>query len=161
MKNSYRIKRNKYDLFVNILCLILLFGMFLYLILNWGSFPDKIPGHYNYAGEVDRWGNKSELWICPVIALLFYIGFTVLEAFPRLWNTGVRITEENRDRVYRLLKNVVVTMKGVIVVIFTFLSVNSALAKPLPVWFLPVFLILMFGSPAVYLIKMGKAGKAK
>lgn len=31
---------------------------------------DKIPAHYNFAGEIDRWGSKYENFIFPVIILL-------------------------------------------------------------------------------------------
>ena len=29
-----------------------------------------------------------------------YIFLTVIENFPQIWNTGVTVTEENKDRVY-------------------------------------------------------------
>ena len=43
--------------------------------------PDKIPAHYNAAGEVDRWGSKYEMLIFPglivitrgVMALMTYV----------------------------------------------------------------------------------------
>ncbi|MFR4767320.1 MAG: hypothetical protein ACLUAF_15410 [Paraclostridium sordellii] len=41
-------KRNKYDVGINFICLILLFGISIYLYINWNKLPDKIPGHYNF-----------------------------------------------------------------------------------------------------------------
>ena len=32
--------------------------------------PDTVPAHYNFAGEIDRWGSKYENFIFPVIAVL-------------------------------------------------------------------------------------------
>lgn len=32
--------------------------------------PDTVPAHYNFAGEIDRWGSKYENLIFPVIAVL-------------------------------------------------------------------------------------------
>jgi uncharacterized membrane protein len=157
MKELNRIKNTKYDIFINGMSIILLCGMFLFLILNWSSFPGKIPAHYNFTGEIDRWGNKSELWICPILSVILFVVLTALEFFPQLWNTGVKITDENQERVYRILKNMLVTLKGVTVGVFAFLTVSSALVRPMPVWFLPVFLLLLFGSLAVNLLRLVNA----
>ena len=31
--------------------------------------PDKIPAHYNFAGEIDRWGSKYENLLFPIIII--------------------------------------------------------------------------------------------
>ncbi|WMJ86018.1 DUF1648 domain-containing protein [Anaerocolumna sp. MB42-C2] len=156
MKERIIIKRTKYDVIMNCLSYILLIGIVLYLFLNWSHIPDKIPGHYNALGMVDRWGNKNELWICPIIGVILVIGITLIEKFPQAWNVGIQVTEQNKERVYRLLKNMIVTEKGVIAAVFVFITVKSALAEPLPIWFLPVFLILLFGSIGISINKLMK-----
>jgi hypothetical protein len=40
------------------------------------------------------------------------------------------------------------------VAVFAYLTVNSAMAKPLPVLFLPIFLSLMFGSLIFFIVKL-------
>ncbi len=45
--------------------LTLYIGSILFLAYLWKDLPDKVPAHYNFAGEVDRWGSKWELWIFP------------------------------------------------------------------------------------------------
>ena len=134
---SVKIERSRYDVIVNLGCLILLSATVIYLAVNWKDFPGKISGHYNIMGEVDRWGNKGELLILPIVTWIMYFGMTVLEHYPQNWNTGVAVTQKNTERIYRVLKNMIGTLKFVVVGIFTFLSINSALAEPLPVWFLP------------------------
>ena len=32
--------------------------------------PDTVPAHYNFAGEIDRWGSKYENFAFPAIAVL-------------------------------------------------------------------------------------------
>ena len=32
--------------------------------------PDTVPAHYNFAGEIDRWGSKYENFIFPAITVL-------------------------------------------------------------------------------------------
>ena len=85
---------------INVLCLILLVGTVIYLIAAWGSLPDLIPGHFGGDGQITRYDSKGTLIIPLVIAWLLYLGFLVIERVPQIWNTGVRVTEENKYRVY-------------------------------------------------------------
>lgn len=149
-----KIKKNKYDIGVEIICLILLIGVLIYLFINWNSIPGKIPGHYNAMGEIDRMGSKKELFLLPIIGWLMYSGMTLLEQFPKVWNTGVTVTEENKERVYSVIKNMLNTMKLIVVAVFVYLTINSSQTMPLSVWFLPVFLTLMFGSIIFFIIKL-------
>lgn len=56
----------------NGICIAVIAASFLWLLLNWWNIPEQIPGHYNAAGAVDRWGSKAELWFLPVfVALMF------------------------------------------------------------------------------------------
>ena len=146
-------KKNKYDIGVEIVCLILLIAVSIYLYINWNSIPDQIPGHYNAMGEVDRMGSKNELLVLPVMSWLLYLGMTVLEQFPQVWNTGVTVTEENKERVYRVLKNMLSTVKLIVVAVFVYITINSSRALSLSVWFLPVFMTLMFGSIIFFISK--------
>lgn len=56
--------------------------------------PDKVPMHYNFAGEVDRYGSKFEMMIFPGITLLFAIFWAVLtRAFDRKIKSGAEEKE--------------------------------------------------------------------
>ena len=43
------------------------------LVTGWllPSMPDEIPAHYDFMGNVDRWGSKYELFLLPVLILVF------------------------------------------------------------------------------------------
>ena len=56
-----KIKPTAADVIMEILSLVLMIGVSLYIFIRWSSIPDKIPMHYNFAGEIDRWGGKGEL----------------------------------------------------------------------------------------------------
>ena len=154
MDKSIKIERNALDVLEAIVSLSCLVGVSLYLILAWSTIPAQIPAHYNAAGEVNRWGSKSELIILPIISWLIYGMITLIERFPQAWNTGVRVTEENRAEVYRLLKNMIACVKMITLSIFSCLTVLSSLARNLPMWFLLVFLVLLFGTIAYYIVKL-------
>lgn len=151
-----KLKKNKYNIFAEIVCLSLLIGVLIYLLLNWNSIPDMIPGHYNAMGEIDRMGSKVELLALFIIGWLMYLGMTIIENFPQVWNTGVTVTEENKERVYRVLKNMLSTMKLIIVAVFMYLIINSSKATSLTIWFYPVLLISMFGSMLFFILKLNR-----
>ena len=154
MDEPIKIERNALDVLEAIVSLSCLVGVSLYLILAWSTIPAQIPAHYNAAGEVNRWGSKSELIILPIISWLIYGMITLIERFPQAWNTGVRVTEENRAVVYRLLKNMIACVKMITLSIFSCLTVLSSLARSLPVWFLLAFLVLLFGTIAYFIVKL-------
>lgn len=154
MDEPIKIERNALDIFEAIVSLSCLVGVTVYLILAWKTIPDQIPAHYNAAGEVNRWGSKSELIVLPIISWMLFGMITLIERIPQVWNTGVRITDENRTVVYRLLKNLIAWVKMITLSIFGSLTVISSLSLNLPIWFLLVFLVLLFGIIAYYIVRI-------
>ena len=54
--------------------ILYVFLMLLPLILTLAALPhlpEEIPAHYGFSGQVDRWGNKYEALIFPVITICF------------------------------------------------------------------------------------------
>lgn len=45
--------------------------------------PDKIPAHYNFAGEIDRWGSKYESFIYPICIIAITIFWECLSSYYR------------------------------------------------------------------------------
>ncbi|MEQ9099753.1 MAG: DUF1648 domain-containing protein [Imperialibacter sp.] len=48
---------------------------FLILYPSWmyGELPERIPVHFNLAGEADRWGGKGHLFVLPGIGIGLYL----------------------------------------------------------------------------------------
>ncbi|WP_449443530.1 DUF1648 domain-containing protein [Ureibacillus acetophenoni] len=127
-------------------------GIFLlslvYAAVSWGTLPDKIPGHFNGLGEVDRWGSKYEIIILPIIGGFIFVLMTLFEKAPHMHNYPKRLNESNVKQFYlnsRLMLNMT---KNVCLVIFALLIVQIIrVAKgeidSLGGWFLPVFIVLV------------------
>ena len=154
MDEPIKIERNALDVFEAIVSLASIIGVAAYLILAWNTIPDRIPMHYNAAGEINRWGDKSGLIVLPIISVILYGMITLIERFPQIWNTGVRVTDENRTQVYRLLKNLIACVKMMVLLVFGGLTVLSSLSLNLPIWFLLVFVVLLFGTIAFFIVKL-------
>lgn len=52
---------------------------FIYLASIWNDLSDRVPVHWDVAGEVDRYGNKAEMILIPfLLPLLTYVLFSVI-----------------------------------------------------------------------------------
>lgn len=149
-----KLRHTSFQKAIEIITIIILLSTFIYLILSWGKLPDKIPGHYNSAGVVDRWGSKNEILIMPISSTVMYALLTIVSFFPSTWNAPVQITEKNRGFVYYNLKTMLILMKMEIIITFSYITLCSVRMKSLGVWFLPLDLIMIFGTIAYYLIKV-------
>lgn len=131
------------------------------LFLVWNDIPEKVPGHYNAMGEVDRWGEKWELILLPAIGATILIGLGVLEKFPEVHNYPQRLNERNAHYFYVNSRKLLNQLKNSSQIIFAFIlyeSVSIALGwgHGFGVWFLPIFLFSVGMPIALALIKQRK-----
>lgn len=140
----------------NILCLIMLIGITVFLIIKWDSIPSVVASHYDFAGNVDSFGKKSSILMSPIMAWILYIVITVVSFFPGAWNTGVKVTEDNKERVYGVLLNMMNIIKTIIVFVFCYLTVCMALEYRLPAWLTIVEIGLIFGTIIISIVKLYK-----
>ncbi len=84
--------------------------------------PDKIPTHFNALGRVDSYGNKSFVWLLPSIGLILYIGLTILNKYPHIFNYPTRITNENVERLYKIGSRTIRFVKVAVLLLFVFLN---------------------------------------
>ena len=121
--------------------------------------PQKIPGHYNAAGEVDRWGSKNEILFLPIVATLLYGLLSVVSFFPSIWNIPVKVTDENRSAVYQCMKDLLIIMKVEVLIVFSFITYFISASKPLPAAFLPVLIIILLGTTGFLIHQTTRIGK--
>jgi len=129
-----RIRMNLFDIIINILCIATLIGFGIFLLINWGDVPDKMPAQYNFSGEVTRWASKNEIFLMPAIALVLYIFITIVEQFPQIWNIPIKVTASNIGPVYRLAKNMISFAKLVMMLIFVIIPVSQVRTMSIPLW---------------------------
>jgi uncharacterized membrane protein len=136
--------------------------MFYVTIKSWPLLPETIPHHFGASGKPDAWGSKWTLWLLPGISLVLYIGLTVLSRYPHIYNYPWPITEKNAAAQYHLARTLIAALKAEIVLIFAYLlqqAIQVALGKAegLGIAFLPIFLILIFGTIGIYFVKANQA----
>ncbi len=160
MKNT--IKRPKADIkylpvdyIVESASAILTILLIILPIYFYNQLPDTIPTHFNALGEPDSYGSKNTIWILPVIGLILYVGLTILNKYPHVFNYPVEVTESNAGKLYQTATRVIRILKLIITSIFVYLcygTINSGIndANGLGTWFLPVFIVII----AVLLVSM-------
>jgi len=131
---------------------------------NYTNLPDTIPVHYNGAGQADGFGGKATILTLPLIATVLFIGLTILNKFPHIFNYPTNITPDNALRQYTNATRLIRYLKFIIVVIFgliAFKTIQNANGQEdgLGIWFLPVTLGLIFIPMIYYIVKSFKVTK--
>ena len=142
------------DIVIDAICIVMILGVIGFVAVRWGNLPDRVPTNYNFNGEVTGYSSKATLIILPVIAVISFVMITVIEFFPKSWNTGVKVTARNRESVYRIVKNCLVSTKLIITILFSYLTVMMCSGNPLPGWFTPVTLIAVILVPGFWLVQL-------
>lgn len=106
------------DYLLEMLALVSLMVSLLLTVFNYADLPDEIPVHYNFIGEADRFGNKQQIWILPVVSFILYLGLTVLNRFPHKFNYPVEIRPDNAEYQYTLATRLVRILKLLIIFLF-------------------------------------------
>ena len=99
-------------------------------------------------------GASGEICSAPVVMLVLCSLLSVAERFPRIWNTGMAVTEQNRERVYTLIRHLLTSSKLLMVAIFSCITLCSAAAQPLSPWFLPLTIVAILGLLAFYIVRL-------
>ena len=80
--------------------------------------PDEIPAHYNFKGEVDRWGSKYEFLIMPVFNVFFGLFMALVARFE-----GKHGRDMN-ERIVAVLNNLILLMFNGIWIFFMWKAVD-------------------------------------
>jgi len=114
-----------FDLVIEIAGLAALVSMWIFLLSAYFKLPEIIPTHYNFSGEADVFGGKSEIWFLPAIATIVFIATTILSFYPHIFNYPVKITEENALRQYKNAVMMLRCLKLLIVVQFELIVIQT------------------------------------
>ena len=89
-------------------------GVMLLLII-WGDLPEEIPRHFGITGHPAEWSDRWSAVVGIAIAVLIYVGLTLLARVPHIYNYPWPITEQNATIQYRLARSLVIWLNAVCV----------------------------------------------
>lgn len=153
-----KIPQSSFAKFLDGLTVLIFISVVIYLITQYSTLPDRVPGHYDEEGNVDRWGSKMELWILPIVGAVLWIPMTILERYPHMFNY-LNLKEDNIEAQYRNGQLMVNVLKNQSVLLLSYLlyqsiQVANGAAEGLGVLFMPIFLAVIFGSLIIFMIRM-------
>lgn len=117
------------------LCLALLAGMILLPILFWSRLPDPFPGHFNGAGEIDRWGAKWEIFLLPGTSVFMYLLLT--------FACGLLLPSIKKGELPPSAFHWLSALKPMVLALFAFIEGYQAAARTMPGWVEPAVLAAM------------------
>ena len=151
-----KLQLNQTDKILEIVGWISVVGIWALPLINYSILPEIIPIHFNGAGKANGFGNKTHIFVLPIISTLLFVGLTILNKNPHVFNYPSQITKENAvhqytnaTRMMRVLKLVIVLLFGLI--IFKTIENVNGNADGLGTWFLP-FTIGLFISLTIYFL---------
>ena len=155
---------NQTDKILELIGWIAVFGIWVLTVANYLELPEIIPTHYNEAGEADGFGNKSNILALPITSTLLFIGLTILNKRPNVFNYPSEITKENAlyqytnaSRMIRFLKFIIMVIFGLIV--FKTIQNANGNTDGLGTWFLPLTMGMIFIPIIYFLINTNKKKK--
>lgn len=114
---------------------------FLYLAYVWNQLPEQVPLHYNIKGEVDRYGDKSELILIPIMtSLLIYVIFSVVPYI------DPKKQIQKMGKKYHTLKGVITTFMSILALFIIYNAKNQSFANPNYILMLCGILFIIFGN---------------
>lgn len=140
---------------------LILISLWMMTLLIFSKFPDIIPIHYNFEGQPDNYGNKATIFLFPILSTLLFVGMTILNKFPHIFNYPIKITHQNAERQYTIATRLIRYLKFIIVVSFAiiaFMTSQTANGRisGLGIWFLPLFIGLIYIPMIFAIVKLFK-----
>jgi uncharacterized membrane protein len=122
------------------------------------NLPETIPTHFNAAGQADDYGSKPTMFLLPVLGTILFIGMTILNQFPQIFNYPVKITAENILKQYTMAIRMIRVLKLSILILFMMVAwlTNSTAFNgdgKQKIWFLPLMLGIIFIPLGFYIVR--------
>ena len=134
---------------------------FIVTLVFYFELPDSIPTHYNFSGQPNGFGDKTEIWTLPILNLvLFYsLNFLIKKIKPWYMNYPVKVTEKNAPVLYSMNLTMLAVLGFSTSILFLILSVETILIATENhsyrlSFIVPLLIILITMVPFYFIIKM-------
>lgn len=139
------------DVISAILVVIMAVGTF----FIWKEAPDIVPTHFNFKGQVDNYGSKNIVFLLLVIAVICYVGMTVVSKYPKIYNYCIEITPENKEKQYLIAQTCIKLLNLEMVTIFLYIQLKIGTMmisgnESLSIVIVPITLIVLTATIGIY-----------
>jgi len=159
-----KLELSQADKLIEIIGWLLIFTFWALTIFNYKSLPERIPTHFNGAGVADGFGDKWMILTLPLLATAIFVGMTILNRFPHVFNYPTEVTTENALKQYSNATRLIRYLKVILVVIFELIAYQTiryavGQTEGLGTWFLPISMGLIFVPLVYFVIKSFKTNQ--
>jgi len=151
-------KRTTLDWVLEAVSLAVLVSIFVNVAAHWSELPDRVPRHYGFLGDPNRWGGKGYLWVAPFAAVGLYVLMTAASRYQGLINLPFTV-DWKLPEAQKLLLSLSLFLKAGFVLTFAYMSragINAALgtAQGLGPMFLPISLAAILCPMIFFTLKL-------
>ena len=147
-------RKNFFDRISDVLAVLILLAATIFVLISWKDMPDQIPSHYDFKGQVDAYGGRGILIFTMVMGWVLVLSMIVISRFPSIWSTGVERTPTNAAVVNRIIKDMLNVLEVGMAILFSYMMIVPAMGIAMGVWFMPVFLIIIFGTIIITVVRL-------
>lgn len=111
--------------------------------------PNRIPVHFDAAGQINGWGSPAMLWFLPAVATGIYLLMTLVSRHPGAFNYPVRVTPATRPPLEAQSLGMIAWLRAELVWLFLFIeyaAIRSARLgrSALVPWIVPLCIAAVF-----------------
>lgn len=114
-----KIELTSTDRFMEGLSALILLTTWVMAIWFFSKLPDRIPSHFDDAGNITDQSSKWVLFLLPMIATIIFITLRILSRFPHVFNYPLKVTEKTAPHVYAFSTKMVRSLNLGIVFFFS------------------------------------------
>ncbi len=145
----------KINVIIDVISAILVVTMIVGTFFIWKAAPDIVPTHFNFKGQVDNYGSKNIVFLLLVIAVICYVGMTVLSKYPKIYNYCIEITPENKEKQYLMAQTCIKLLNLEVAAIFLYIQLKigammSSGNESFSIAIVPITLIVLAATIGIY-----------
>jgi Protein of unknown function (DUF1648) len=143
-------------------CLAALFWMTYSALYGPARLPDRVPTHFDSAGQPNAWGSPVGILVLPAMGGALYLLMSVVTRFPDAFHYPVRVTTLNMARLQAITLGMIAWLKLELACLFAVLewafiqSARSGEGRLFPI-ILPGFIPIIFATIGWHMIAMFRA----
>ena len=121
--------------------------------------PERIATHFDAMGMANGYGARSTLWVMVGIAALLYVVLSAISVVPRKMSLRRQLSPEREKVVWAETMSMVGWIKAEMCWMFAYLClvmVRSGMGLQIGLgwWFLPVMLVVVLGTCAIFMVRI-------
>lgn len=99
-------------------------GIWLMTLVRYPALPDRIPIHFDGSGAINGWGNKSTIFLLPVIATFIVFLLNYVRKHPEWYNYPVKVTSENAEALYMGTSRMLCWINYMVILLFAVIQMS-------------------------------------